>query len=119
MMAWAVFFHDEFVPEFDRLPTDVKKELLATARLLEARGPTLGRPYVDTLKGSTYSNLKELRIAVADGQWRVAFAFDPERAALLLVAANKTGVNQQRFYKNLLRVAESRYAHHLSRKGGP
>lgn len=74
------------------------------------------RPYVDTLKRSNYKNLKELRIAVANGQWRVAFAFDPARAALLLVAANKTGINQQRFYRNLVRIAEERYACHLSQK---
>lgn len=51
-MSWSVEFHDEFEAEFDALPEDVRIEILAHAKLLEAFGPELGRPRCDTLKGS-------------------------------------------------------------------
>lgn len=54
-------------------------------------GPHLKRPYADTLKGSAYANMKELRFAAADGAWCVAYAFDPERQAVLLLAGDKSG----------------------------
>jgi hypothetical protein len=62
----------------------------------------LGRPWVDTLKGSDHANMKELRFDAADGVWRVAFAFDPNRQAILLVAGDKSGGSQAKFYKWLL-----------------
>jgi len=68
---------DEFEPEFDSLREDVRTEILALSLVLEKFGPQLGRPRVDTLKGSRHANMKELRFSVADGEWRVAFAFDP------------------------------------------
>ena len=60
-MKWAVSFHDEFDSEFDALSAAVQDEMLAHARLLEQFGPLLGRPRVDTLKGSRHANMKELR----------------------------------------------------------
>jgi hypothetical protein len=114
-MAWAVANHDEFDPEFDDLPEEVQDELLAVTALLETYGPSLGRPHVDTLAGSKHANMKELRFNAADGVWRVAFAFDPVRQAILLVAGDKAGVSQQRFYKGLIRKADSRFTDHLKR----
>ena len=90
-MVWTVLFHEEFDPEFELLAAEVQDELLAHARLLARFGPTLGRPRVDTLEGSRHANLKELRFDAAGGVWRVAFAFDPARRAVLLVAGDKTG----------------------------
>jgi hypothetical protein len=78
-VKWEVEFHKDFDPEFDALPDEVHNELLAHARLLERFGPQLGRPRVDTLKGSRHANMKELRFDAAGGAWRVAFAFDPRR----------------------------------------
>jgi hypothetical protein len=112
-MAWTVANHDEFDAEFDALPEEVQDELLAFTVLLETYGPTLGRPHADTLAGSKYANMKELRFSAADGVWRVAFAFDPRRQAILLVAGDKSGVGQKRFYKRLIRVADDRFADHL------
>lgn len=111
---WLVVFHPEFEPEFDRLDEDVQDELLAQAGLLEKFGPHLGRPSVDTLKGSTHANMKELRFDAADGVWRVAFAFDPERQAILLVAADKSGTSAKRFYKRLIAKADARFGSHLA-----
>src|SRR5215813_15547209 len=101
-MAWVVLFHREFVPEFNELPVAVADELLAQMKLLAMFGPSLGRPRVDTLKGSRYDNMKELRFDAGGGVWRVAFAFDPKRRAILLVGGDKSGIAQERFYKRLL-----------------
>ena len=92
----------------------LQDELLAHARLLQEFGPHLGRPTVDTLKGSKYANMKELRFDCEGGVWRVAFAFDTERAAILLVGGDKGGVDQRRFYKKLIASADARLAGHLS-----
>jgi hypothetical protein len=114
-MPWTVRFEDEFEREFLALDVAVQDELLAGARLLRQYGPRLGRPHVDTLKGAKHANLKELRFDVAGGVWRVAFAFDPNRNAILLVAGDKSGIAQDRFYKRLIAQADRRYAAHLQR----
>src|ERR1043166_5696310 len=114
-MPWTVRFEDEFEREFATFDTAVQDELLAGARLLRQYGPRLGRPHVDTLKGARHANLKELRFDAAGGVWRVAFAFDPNRDAILLVAGDKSGIGQDRFYKRLIAQADRRYAAHLQR----
>lgn len=113
-MTWLVRFHDAFEAEFDEMTIDVQEELLATAKLLEDYGPKLGRPRADTLKGSQYANMKELRFKAADGVWRVAFAFDPNREAVLLVAGDKSGGSEDKFYKRLIKKADERYGEHLA-----
>ena len=113
-MSWKVRFHDEFDAEFDDLPEVVQDELLAHARLLEVFGPHLGRPRVDTLNGARHANMKELRFAADGGVWRVAFAFDPRRRAILLVCGDKSGRSERRFYKQLLKKADERFDQHLA-----
>lgn len=115
MRRWDVEIGDEFRPEFDEFPEGVQDEILAHARLIEKFGPGLGRPRVDTLKGSRHANMKELRFYVADGVSRVAFAFDPRRHAILLVAGDKTGGSGKRFYQELIRKADKRFDAHLVR----
>ena len=114
-MRWVVSFHDEFDPEFDALSEAVQDEMLAHVRLLEQFGPQLGRPRVDTLKGSRHANMKELRFDAADGVWRVAFAFNPKRKAILLIAGDKSGGSEKRFYRQLIAKADERFDSHLSR----
>jgi hypothetical protein len=72
-------------------------------------------PRVDTLKGSRHANMKELRFDADDGVWRVAFAFDPKRKAILLVAGDKSGGSEKRFYRQLMAKADERFDGHLSR----
>jgi hypothetical protein len=115
MVSWTVEIGDEFEPEFNELHEDVRTELLALSRLLQQFGPQLGRPRVDTLNGSRHANMKELRFSAADGEWRVAFAFDPTRSAILLVAGDKSGVSKRNFYKRLIAKADKRFDAHLSR----
>jgi len=112
-MEWTVVYHPAFDPEYEALPEAVQDELVFSAGLLQALGPSLGRPHVDTLAGSKYRNMKELRFQADDGVWRVAFAFDPERKAILLVAGDKAGVAQKRFYKALIDKADKRFSEHL------
>jgi hypothetical protein len=99
-VSWTVAIGDEFDPEFDALDEEVQTEILALSRLLEEFGPQLGRPRVDTLKGSRHVNIKELRFSAADGEWRVAFAFDTKRTAILLAAGDKSGHSEKRFYRD-------------------
>ena len=112
-MTWKVLFHDEFETEFKELPPEVQDELLAYVKLLQHSGYQLRRPYADTLKGSQHSNMKELRFKARNGVWRVAYAFDPLRQAILLVAGDKTGGSQKRFYKQLITKADQRFNDHL------
>ena len=112
-MAWTVLFYDAFDTEFSNLKEDLQDELLAHARLLAEFGPNLGRPTVDTLKGSRHTNMKELRFSWNKQVWRVAFVFDPQRQAILLVGGDKSGADQRRFYKRLINIADERYDEHL------
>ncbi len=112
-MTWTILYHDAFVNEVEVLPDGVQDGILTLVELLVIYGPTLGRPHADTLAGSKFANMKELRFAADDGVWRVAFAFDPEQQAILLVAGDKSGVAQTRFYKRLIAKADARFAEHL------
>ena len=114
-MPWQVLFHDEFDAEFEALAATVQNELLAHSKLLEQFGPQLGRPRVDTLKGSRHANMKELRFEADDGVWRIAFAFDPKRDAILLFAGDKSGQSGKRFYRQLIAKADRRFDNHLER----
>lgn len=115
MQTWIVEFAQEFEPEFDLFPVAVQDELLAQARVIEHFGPHAKRPSVDTLKESRHANMKELRFSAIDQAWRAAFAFDPNRHAILLVAASKSGSSGNRFYRELIRVADERFDAHLAR----
>jgi hypothetical protein len=108
-MPWQVEFHDELISELDGLSREVQKALAAHVRLLVEFGPGLGRPSVDTLKGSRVANLKELRFSSEGGVWRLAFAFDRNRIAILLVMGDKRGVAATRFYRALVSKAEARW----------
>lgn len=112
---WTVIFHDEFDPEFDALSNDVQDELLATAAAVKQLGPAADRPHVGTLDNPKHPNMKELRFKANHGAeiWRAVFAFDPNRDAIILVAADKQGIDEKKFYKNLLTKANRRFDQHL------
>lgn len=114
-MAWVVRMAIDFEEEFAVLAGPVQTELLANACLIARFGPHPGRPRVDTLKGSRYTNMKELRFEADGGIWRVAFAFDARREAILLACGNKAGVSEGRFYRQLIARAERRYGAHVAR----
>ena len=113
-MTWPILLHPRFAAEVEALEPEVQDALFAVARLLGDAGPLLKRPHCDTLAGSRHANMKELRFDTASGVWRVAFAFDPVRQAMLLVAGDKSGVKQTRFYKQLIATADMRFAEHVA-----
>lgn len=113
-MKWLIEFCDDFAPEFEAMAEAVQDELLAQLKVLERFGPELGRPHADTLNGSKHSNMKELRFKADNGVWRVAFAFDPDRKAILLIGGDKSGSSEKRFYKALIKSADARFDQHLA-----
>ena len=114
-MEWIVNFYPDFESEFDGFSAKVQDELLAHAKLLARFGPELGRPHADTLNDSKHANMKELRFNADQGVWRVAFAFDPKRKAVFLVAGDKSGGSEKRFYRSLIKKADTRFDDHLSK----
>ena len=112
---WKVATSDEFDEWFASLRTDAQAEVIAKVELLKLLGPRLRRPHADTLNGSKHANMKELRADTASQVLRIAFAFDPERTAILLIAGDKTGISKKRFYKQLLEKADRLFDEHLSK----
>ncbi len=117
-MEWKVAFHQEFEREFDEFSQTLQDAILVQGLMLAKLGPNLSRPYADTLHGSRHANMKELRLRAEGGVWRIAFAFDPQRKAILLTAGNKAGMNQRRFYKSLIAKADSRFSQYLAIQKG-
>lgn len=91
---WNVITTECFDEWFDTQSEDLQDEILSVLQILKEVGPNLGRPYVDTLKGSKYPNMKELRVQ-------------------LLCAGNKAGQNEKRFYKDMINLADSEYSKHI------
>jgi hypothetical protein len=112
---WAVLIAPEFEDEIAALEPAVRIELLAQAGVIERLGPLGGRPRIDSSNGSRHAKMKELRFDAADGVWRVAFAFDPGRRAVLLCGGDKSGASERRFYRTLIRKADERFDAHLAR----
>jgi hypothetical protein len=111
-VEWEVLFAEEFAQWLDTVEVGLRTRIAAHVELPERFGPRLGRPRVDTIKGSAYANLKELRVQYRREPWRILFAFDPRRRAVLLVGGTKTG--DKRWYEEQVRIAEERYRRHLA-----
>jgi hypothetical protein len=111
---WNVATTDTFDAWFAELDASGKEEITAKVGLLKMLGPQLGRPHADTLNGSKHKNMKELRADTKDMVLRIAFAFDPNRSGILLVAGDKGGVSQSRFYKQLIAKADALFDDHLA-----
>lgn len=110
-MEWEVLLDKDFKTWLFEQTEDVQNAIFSHAGLLGKYGPTLGRPQVDTVNGSTLKNLKELRVQHKGTPWRVLFVFDPKRRAILLVGGNKQG--DKRWYDKMIPIAEERYELHL------
>lgn len=114
-MMWPVATTDEFDEWFAALDEPAQVEVIATVELLRVLGPALSRPHADTLNGSKHANMKELRVRTRSAVIRIAFAFDPHRAGILLCAGDKKGVSQKRFYQRLIAGADALFDAHLVR----
>jgi hypothetical protein len=110
-VAWEVEFTDEFEIWWDSLSADEQEEINAKVDLLEERGPSLSRPHADVIVRSRHANMKELRGKVGERQLRVLFAFDPRRAALLLIGGDKTG--NPKWYEQFVPIADDLFDRHL------
>jgi hypothetical protein len=113
--VWKVELSDLFFEWFAQQDESLREDMIAALTLLEQEGPHLGRPHVDTLYGSRLSNLKELRVQSDGRPIRGFFVFDPERNAIVLCAGNKKGQDEKRFYKEMIKTAESEYSRHLEK----
>ena len=95
---WEVITTDTFDEWFDALSDSDRANVIAGMLLLQSKGPHLSRPYADTVYGSKFTNMKELRVQSNGEPLRAFFAFDPERKGILLCAGNKGG-NEKRFFQ--------------------
>lgn len=111
-MPFTVNTSDEFDSWFTPLEEALQDDILFVVRLLQEHGPQLRRPYADTLEGTSLSNLKELRVQHRGEPYRILFAFDPKREALLLIGGNKAG--DKRWYKRMIPLAEAIFEQHLA-----
>jgi hypothetical protein len=111
-MAWDVEYSDSFADWWAGLSEAEQEDVAVKVKLLEKAGPALGRPHADSLaKQSKYSNMKELRIVHRGDAYRVLFAFDPRRVAILLLGGRKP---DQKWYKAAIPAADKLYGDHLA-----
>lgn len=113
-MTWTVVLTPEYEQWFDQQEHGLQIRIDTMVTLLEISGPNLGRPYVDTLVGSHYPNMKELRVQYAGNPWRIGFAFDYSQNAVLLYGGKKDG--KKRFYTLLIARVDAIFARYLARK---
>lgn len=114
-MPWEIEVSDEFKDWYASLTDEECGTVNDVVEALAQLGPALGRPQVDTLKGSRYPNMKELRIQHRGRPYRVLFAFDPRRYAYLILGGDKTGDSS--WYDDAIRRADSIYSRHLEEIG--
>lgn len=110
---WSIKTTDTFDRWFSSLNDTDRASVLAALLVLREKGQCLSRPYVDTLRGSRYSNMKELRIQSRGEPIRAFFAFDPARTGIVLCAGNKVG-NEKSFYDQMLPVADREFTNWLN-----
>ena len=118
-MATDVEYTDEFGEWWNSLDEAEQESVYASVRLLEAKGPQLLHPYSSKINSSRHSHMRELRIQHAGRPYRVLYAFDPRRTALLLIGGDKTG--DDRWYERFVPTADRLYDEHLEtleREGG-
>jgi hypothetical protein len=111
-VAWEVEFTDEFAEWWDTLSADEQESARASVSLLREFGPTLPFPHSSGVSGSRHSHLRELRIQHAGRPYRVLYAFDPTRTAILLIGGDKTG--NDRWYDEFVPLADRLYDDHLA-----
>ncbi len=112
---WTVITTDVFNEWLEQQDESTQEKVLAALIVLQQQGPGLGRPLVDNVYNSKFTNMKELRVQHRGKPLRAFFAFDPLRQAIVLCIADKGG--KKRFYKEMLDIADEQYKLHLSTLG--
>ena len=110
-MPWPIEYTDEFGVWWDSLTESEQISIDAHVRKLEQCGPNLPFPYSSGISGSRHDHMRELRVQSGGKPLRVFYAFDPRRAAILLIGGDKTG--DKRFYDRMIPVADALYDEHL------
>ncbi|MDR6859847.1 hypothetical protein J2W96_006187 [Variovorax guangxiensis] len=110
-MAWDVEFTDELGAWWEALSEEEQVSIDASVRLLEARGPQLGYPHTCGIETSSHSHMRELRVQHEGRPYRVLYAFDPRRTAILLIGGDKTG--NDRWYEEYVPRADKLYDAYL------
>ena len=111
---WDVETTEVFDKWFEAQIEALKEDMLAAMVILSEYGPQLGRPFADTVNDSAFSNMKELRVQHRGSPIRAFFVFDPSRRGFVLCAGDKTGLNEKRFYKDMIKLADAEYRKHLN-----
>lgn len=111
---WEVEYTDQFEQWWNTLVPEEQEFIDAAVRLLEARGPALGRPLADHIKSSRHQHMKELR---PGGSLRILFAFDPRRVAILLLGGDKAE-DWDGWYREFVPSADDLYDEHLREISG-
>ena len=112
---WTVITTDLFNEWLEQQDEATQEKVLAALVVLQQQGPSLGRPLVDTVYDSKFTNMKELRVQHRGKPLRAFFAFDPLRQAIVLCIGDKS--NKKHFYTEMLAIANEQYALHLSTLG--
>ncbi len=110
-MTWAVEFTDEFGEWWGTLTEAEREDIVAVVELLEELGPTLRYPRSSGVNNSRHTHMRELRIQHAGRPYRVLYAFNPLRTAILLIGGDKTG--DDRWYDKFVPIADDLYDVHL------
>jgi|SRR5579872_3235871 len=110
-LSWDVEYTDEFEEWWRTLSEEEQEVIDVAVEQLEVTGPTLGRPFVDQVKSSRHSRMKEL--IPLGSHIRILFAFDPRRTAILLIGGNKAG-QWDKWYDRFVPVADKLYAEHMN-----
>jgi hypothetical protein len=110
-MAWEVEYTDEFGAWWNNLTSEEQEDIAARVGVLEEKGPSLRRPHVGPIIISRHPNMKELIVQHAGRPYRLLFAFDPRRTAILLIGGDKTG--NPRWYEEFVPVADLLYDKHI------
>ncbi len=111
-MSWKIEYTDEFGAWWDSLGEDMQVSVGAVVGLLEAKGPQLPFPYSSGIRGSRHGHMRELRIQHRGEPYRVLYAFDPRRAAILLIGGTKVG--DDRWYETFVPIADDLYDEHVA-----
>lgn len=106
-LVWNVEYTDEFGEWFATLVEAVQDDVDRSVGLLEAKGPQLPFPHSSGIEGSRHAHMRELRVQSGGEPYRIFYAFDPRRTAILLIGGNKTG--DDRFYERTVPIADSLY----------
>jgi len=110
-MEWDVEYTDQFEYWWDGLDVSEQEDVAAVVMLLGKFGPQLPFPYSSAISGSRHGHMRELRIQHKGEPYRVLYAFDPRRSAILLIGGNKTG--KDRWYDETIPAADNLYDEHL------